>query len=172
MASYQPVAQSESPAGDLLLADETFASDRDKSDASLHHKEPDGRRHNHYLLSQTASNTSQKQGLVRLGATDSSKIKANASHLPASATAPTSEAGPASGGANGAKPNVTFRLSDEPESKVLSPFILLFSGKPGARISSCTFTTNDRRSVFSIDRKTKWATATCALRREIDNVAR
>lgn len=119
MANYQPVAQSESSAADLLLAGETFANVRDQSDANEHHKEPDGRRHNHHLLNQSVSNASQKQGLFRIGANDSSKLKNNANQLPFNATAPSNDT---SSPASFSKPNVTFKLSDEPESKVLLLF--------------------------------------------------
>ncbi|KZS12575.1 adenosylhomocysteinase-like 1 isoform X2 [Daphnia magna] len=49
MANYTPVAQNES-LGDTLLADETFANDRDKSDAKSHHLEKD-RLGKHHLVS-------------------------------------------------------------------------------------------------------------------------
>lgn len=49
MANYTPVAQNESSV-DTLLADETFATDRDKSDAKSHHLEKD-RLSKHHLVS-------------------------------------------------------------------------------------------------------------------------
>lgn len=122
MATYQPVSQSDPAAADLLLADETFANDRDKSDANLHHKDQDraGQARHHHILGQSVSNSSMKQSLFRVGAADAVKIKTNASQLPANATASAStDETSSSAPANGAKPNVTFRLSDEPESKDL-----------------------------------------------------
>lgn len=183
MATYQPVSQSDPAASDLLLVDETFDSDRAKTDASLHHKEQDRigqTRHHHHLLSQSASNASAKQSLFRVAA-DGSKIKT--SQLPASATAPSDEAPSSSVPANGGKPNVTFRLSDEPESKVAQPDFLEHrdtknkslttreTPNPGQGTESrpaAAFTANALcfnlifRPGFSIDRKIKWAMATCA----------
>lgn len=58
--SYQPVATAEPNNGNNdLTADETFANDRDKADAKLHHKEEEHVAR-HHLIQQ------QKQPLIRL----------------------------------------------------------------------------------------------------------
>lgn len=54
MANYTPVAQNESSTVDSLMADETFATDRDKSDAKLHHLDKD-RLSKHHLVSPQVS---------------------------------------------------------------------------------------------------------------------
>lgn len=61
--SYHPVAQNES-SSDPLLTDETFANDRDKADATLHHIEQE----------HVARHLLQKQPLIRLGSDPASKI--------------------------------------------------------------------------------------------------
>jgi len=68
--SYQPVATAEPNNGNNdLTADETFANDRDKADAKLHHKEEEHVAR-HHLIQQ------QKQPLIRLASGgDPTKLK-------------------------------------------------------------------------------------------------
>lgn len=113
MASYQPVAQNESSVAETLLADETFANDRDKSDAKSHHLELD-RTGRHHLVSPQVS--------IKLPVGRQSTLIAQ----------PTASAGQGSVGIinisnNGAgggnnKPNVTFKdlPNDSSTDKVLS----------------------------------------------------
>ena len=95
MASYQPVSQNEVVA--VINEDETFANDRDKSDAKTHHLELD-RTGRHHLVSPQIST------LVK------TTIPANA----AAATTPLGSVGKNGAGFNNYKPNnaVTFKLTD------------------------------------------------------------
>lgn len=103
MASYQPVAQSESSVADTLLADETFANDRDKSDAKSHHLELD-RLGRHHLISPQLS--------VKLPVT-----RQATSPIAQPTTGQGSVGSNSGGGSSGAKPSVTFKLSDDDDNE-------------------------------------------------------
>lgn len=119
MANYTPVAQNES-LGDTLLADETFANDRDKSDAKSHHLEKD-RLGKHHLVSPLVAikhPSIMRQPTAVLNVDNATAAQSNS--VPAGqqgSVGPVNNVGVIAGG--GTKPNVTFKLSDEPD-KVLS----------------------------------------------------
>lgn len=95
MASYQPVAQNESSLAETLLADETFATDRDKSDAKSHHLELD-RTSRHHLVSPLVVQ-------VKLPAIRQSTLVAQ----------PSTGQGLVGANGGGVKQTVTFKLSDD-----------------------------------------------------------
>ncbi|XP_057367762.1 adenosylhomocysteinase-like 1 isoform X2 [Daphnia carinata] len=120
MANYTPVAQNES-LGDTLLADETFANDRDKSDAKSHHLEKD-RLGKHHLVSPLVAikHPSIMRQPTAVSNVDNATV-AQSNNVPTGqqqgSVGPANNVGVIAGG--GTKPNVTFKLSDEPD-KVLS----------------------------------------------------
>lgn len=102
--SYQPVATAE-----LTVDDETFANDRDLTNAKEHHKGPEHAAR-HLLLQQ------QKQPLMRLSSGDTNN-KTGTNQTAKSGSNPVAPAGVGDTAAdqhhNPAKPNVSFKLSDD-----------------------------------------------------------
>lgn len=128
MANYTPVAQNESSVDSL--ADETFATDRDKSDAKLHHLEKDrfGKHHlvspqvviKHPSIMRQPTNSPGVVATVPSSAVQSNNIPFVPGQQQGSVGQPSGANNNAvvTGGGGGIKPNVTFKLSDDSD-KVL-----------------------------------------------------
>ena len=134
MANYTPVAQNESSTVDSLMADETFATDRDKSDAKLHHLDKD-RLSKHHLVSPQVS-IIKHPSIMRqpsgVGATTTVQSTTNIPFVPGQQQGSVGLQGAnnnVTGGGAG-KPNVTFKLTDDSD-KVLpvKDFEKMFSKK-------------------------------------------
>ena len=124
MANYTPVAQNESSTVDSLMADETFATDRDKSDAKLHHLDKD-RLSKHHLVSPQVS-IIKHPSIMRqpsgVGATTTVQSTTNIPFVPGQQQGSVGQQGAnnnVTGGGGGGKPNVTFKLTDDSD-KVLA----------------------------------------------------
>jgi hypothetical protein len=134
MANYTPVAQNESSTVDSLMADETFATDRDKSDAKLHHLDKD-RLSKHHLVSPQVS-IIKHPSIMRqpsgVGATTTVQSTTNIPFVPGQQQGSVGQQGANNNvtGGGGGKPNVTFKLTDDSD-KVLpvKDFEKMFSKK-------------------------------------------
>lgn len=140
MANYKPVAQNELLVlADTLLADETFANDRDKSDAKSHHLEKD-RLGKHHLVSPLVA--IKHPSIMRPTTPIASNVAvAQSNTIAAGHTAPVGPTnnGGVTGGGGGSKPNVTFKLSDESD-KVLSVIetkLLFYLSLASSSLSKC-----------------------------------
>lgn len=123
MANYTPVAQNESSTVDSLMADETFATDRDKSDAKLHHLDKD-RLSKHHLVSPQVS-IIKHPSIMRqpsgVGATTTvQSTTTNIPFVPGQQQGSVGQQGANNNvtGGGGGKPNVTFKLTDDSDKDV------------------------------------------------------
>ncbi len=121
MANYTPIAQNESSV-DTLLADETFATDRDKSDAKSHHLEKD-RLSKHHLVSPLVA--AKHPSIMRQPSSPvpPATVPVQSNHIPIVPGQQQGSVGqqPAANnnGVAAIKPNVTFKLSDDANDRVL-----------------------------------------------------
>ncbi|EFX67842.1 hypothetical protein DAPPUDRAFT_115112 [Daphnia pulex] len=134
MANYTPVAQNESSV-DTLLADETFATDRDKSDAKSHHLDKD-RLSKHHLVSPLVA--AKHPSIMRQPSSPVPPpatvipLQSNQQHIPVAVPGQGQQGSvgqqqPAANN-NGVvalaaiKPNVTFKLSDDDKALSVKGF--------------------------------------------------